>query len=60
MDNDPTAEDIEESVFDAVPVDPQAADFDDADEGADLDGTPITSLHGSENDAWEGETDDVS
>lgn len=34
------------------PVDPDADVYDDSDEGADNDGTPITSVHGSENDVW--------
>lgn len=36
------------------PVDPDAHEFDDADEGAGEDGTPVTSLHGSENAVWGG------
>ncbi len=38
--------------FDDTPVDPHAALFDDADEGADDDGTPVTSINGSEADVW--------
>lgn len=37
---------------DDEPVDPHAHEFDDADEGALEDGTPVTSLHGSETIAW--------
>jgi hypothetical protein len=37
---------------DPEPVDPNAHDFDDADEGADMDGTPVTSVRGSETYVW--------
>lgn len=37
---------------DDEPVDPHAHEFDDADEGALDDGTPVTSVHGSEVIAW--------
>jgi hypothetical protein len=37
---------------DDEPVDPNAHEFDDADEGADDNGTPITSLNGSETAVW--------
>ena len=37
---------------DDTPVDPHAALYDDADEGALDDGTPVTSLNGSERDTW--------
>ena len=34
------------------PIDPEPGEFDDADEGADDDGTPITSMFGSEENSW--------
>lgn len=34
------------------PVDPDADEYDDTDEGADEDGTPVTSVHGSEEKKW--------
>lgn len=37
---------------DTMPEDPHADEFDDADEGADDQGGPITSLHGSEDTIW--------
>lgn len=42
--------------FDDEPTDPAAGDFDDADEGALEDGTPVTSVNGSEVAVW-GEDD---
>lgn len=50
---DPTPESPLQFVeLDDEPVDPGASDFDDADEGALEDGTPVTSLNGSEADVW--------
>lgn len=37
---------------DDEPTDPQAHEFDDSDEGALDDGTPVTSVHGSEELTW--------
>jgi hypothetical protein len=36
---------------DDEPIDPNAHEHDDAVEGADLDGNPVVSLHGSEDTA---------
>lgn len=44
---------------DDMPVDPDALEYDDSDEGADDAGEPITSVHGSEELVWEGDADVV-
>ena len=41
---------------DDMPVDPNAADYNDDDEGADVDGEPITSVNGSERLIWKDES----
>jgi hypothetical protein len=50
-------DEVDESVTaDDMPVDPNAADYNDDDEGADADGSPITSVNGSERLIWKDES----
>ena len=44
---------------DDMPLDPDAHLFDDGYEGTDLDGTPITSIGGSEIAVWKDEADEL-